>query len=66
MIQKVGFKNFRRFKNFPEMDLGDINIFVGRNNAGKSTVLKALQLMKGNLGNMSIISDPNGSILVKK
>ena len=61
MIQKVGFKNFRRFKNFPEMDLGDINIFVGRNNAGKSTVLKALQLMKGNLGNMSIISDPNGS-----
>ncbi len=56
MIQKVGFKNFRRFKNFPEMELGDINIFVGRNNAGKSTVLKALQLMKGNLNTLSSIS----------
>jgi len=57
MIQKVGFKNFRRFKNFPEMDLGDINIFVGRNNAGKSTVLKALQLMKGNMNTLSRISN---------
>ena len=57
MIQKVGFKNFRRFKNFPEMDLGDINIFVGRNNAGKSTVLKALQLMKGNLNTLSSVSN---------
>ena len=57
MIQKVGFKNFRRFKNFPEMNLGDINIFVGRNNAGKSTVLKALQLMKGNLNTLSSVSN---------
>ena len=34
-----------------------INIFVGRNNAGKSTVLKALQLMKGNLNTLSNISN---------
>ena len=37
------------------MSLGDINIFVGRNNSGKSTVLKALQLMKGNLNTLSNI-----------
>ena len=57
MIQQVGFKNFRRFKDFPMMDLGDINIFVGRNNAGKSTVLKAMQLMKWNLNTLSNISN---------
>lgn len=56
MIQQVSFKNFRRFANFPELNLGEINIFVGRNNAGKSTVLKALQLMKGNLNTLSNIS----------
>lgn len=49
MIQQIGFKNFRRFEEFPTMDLGPINIFVGRNNAGKSTVMKALALIKGNL-----------------
>lgn len=56
MIQQVAFKNFRRFENFPSMNLGNINIFVGRNNAGKSTVLKALQLMKGNLNTLSNFS----------
>lgn len=57
MIQQVAFKNFRRFENYPPMTLGGINIFVGRNNAGKSTVLKALQLMKGNLNTLSNISN---------
>lgn len=57
MIQQVSFKNFRRFASFPELNLGGINIFVGRNNAGKSTVLKALQLMKGNLNTLSNISN---------
>lgn len=56
MIQQVGFKNFRRFEEFPMMNLGNINIFVGRNNAGKSTVLKALQLIKGNLNILSNFS----------
>ena len=39
------------------IDLGNINIIVGRNNAGKSTVLKALQLIKGNLNTLSNISN---------
>lgn len=57
MVENVSFKNFRRFSNFPSLEMGDINIFVGRNNAGKSTVLKALQLMKGNLNTLSNISN---------
>ncbi len=57
MIQSIGFKNFRRFENFDDMKLGKINIFVGRNNAGKSTVMKAIELFKGNLKHLSHISN---------
>lgn len=46
MINTIGFKNFRRFTNFPEIDLGDITILVGGNNAGKSTLVKAMLLMR--------------------
>lgn len=55
MIQSIGFKNFRRFEKFDDMKLGKINIFVGRNNAGKSTVMKAIELFKGNLKHLSYI-----------
>jgi predicted ATP-dependent endonuclease of OLD family len=46
MSNSIGFKNFRRFQNFPEIDLGDITILVGGNNAGKSTLVKAMLLMR--------------------
>lgn len=41
----IGFKNFRRFENFPTMELGDITMLVGGNNSGKSTVVKAILLV---------------------
>lgn len=41
-MRQIGFKNFRRFENFPSMDLAPITIFVGENNAGKSTVVKGI------------------------
>ena len=43
-MNSIGFDNFRRFATFPEMDLGDITLLVGRNNSGKSTLVKALLL----------------------
>ena len=46
MSNTIGFTNFRRFANFPEIDLGDITILVGGNNAGKSTLVKAMLLMR--------------------
>jgi predicted ATP-dependent endonuclease of OLD family len=46
MSNTIGFKNFRKFTNFPEIDLGDITILVGGNNAGKSTLVKAMLLMR--------------------
>ena len=41
-MKQIGFKNFRKFEDFPVMDLAPITIFVGENNAGKSTVVKAI------------------------
>ena len=46
MSNTIGFKNFRRFQYFPEINLGDITILVGGNNAGKSTLVKAMLLMR--------------------
>jgi len=42
-IQKIRIKNFRALKEV-ELQFDQINIFVGKNDAGKSTVLKALNL----------------------
>ena len=44
-MNKLGFKNFRRFIDFPAIELGDINILVGANNSGKSTFVKAAMLV---------------------
>lgn len=42
---KIGFKNFRRFKDFELLECRDITFLVGRNNSGKSTLVKALLLL---------------------
>ena len=48
-LPTIGFTNFRRFANFPKIDLGEITILVGGNNSGKSTIVKALLLCIDNL-----------------
>ena len=49
MNNKIEFSNFRKFANFPEINLGDITILVGGNNSGKSTLVKAFLLCMDNL-----------------
>ena len=44
-MKKVGFKNFRRFVEFPVLECGPITFLVGRNNSGKSTFVKAILLI---------------------
>lgn len=44
-MEAIGFKNFRRFKEMEPITLGGVNMFVGGNNAGKSTVVKGLLLL---------------------
>ena len=41
-MRKIGFKNFRKFADFPAMEFAPITILVGENNAGKSTVVKGI------------------------
>ncbi|HGE70633.1 TPA: DUF2813 domain-containing protein, partial [Candidatus Poribacteria bacterium] len=46
MIEKIIIENFRSIKS-QEIKLGHINAFVGPNNAGKSNIMKALNLVLG-------------------
>ena len=55
-INSVGFKNFRRFEDLPNIPLNGINILVGANNAGKSTFVKGLLLTIDNIKNLRIES----------
>lgn len=48
-MKSISFKNFRRFREFPEFKFGNITILVGGNNAGKSTLQKALLLIFDNI-----------------
>lgn len=52
-MRQIGFKNFRRFENFPALDLAPITIFVGENNAGKSTVVKGILALSDFLNSWS-------------
>lgn len=45
-MNSIGFTNFRKFVTFPEISFGDITIMVGGNNAGKSTIVKSMLLMR--------------------
>lgn len=45
MVNEVQIKGFRGLKDFSMKDLGRINLLVGTNNSGKSSILEALELM---------------------
>ena len=45
-ISRVFIKNFKSFKS-ERIDFGNLLAFIGENNAGKSNVLKALDLFFG-------------------
>lgn len=53
-MNAIGFKNFRNFVEFPMLKTNGVTVFVGGNNAGKSTCTMAYRLMAQNL--MRIIS----------
>jgi len=47
MLQCVHVRNFRGLKDLRVEGLGRINLFAGRNNSGKTTLLEALSLLAG-------------------
>lgn len=46
---KIGFKNFKKFADFPPIELNPITFIVGPNNSGKSSFIKAVTLILDNL-----------------
>lgn len=44
-MKSIGFKNFRKFVEFPELKLSEITLLVGANNSGKSTLVKSILLI---------------------
>lgn len=43
-IEKLILSNFRSYKDDIEIDFDDLNVFVGKNDFGKSTILEALDI----------------------
>jgi predicted ATPase len=53
MVSKIRFKNFKLFKNWQELEIKPITILIGKNNSGKTAVLKLPAMisegLKGNI-----------------
>ena len=47
MLNSLEIKNFRMLEDFNVAKLGRVNLIVGKNNSGKSTVLEALRIYAG-------------------
>ncbi len=45
MLENVNIQNFRLFENFSIQNLAKVNLIVGKNNVGKSSLLEALYLL---------------------
>lgn len=48
MLDSLLIKNFRSLENLTVSKLGRVNLIVGKNNSGKSSVLEALRIYAGN------------------
>jgi predicted ATPase len=53
-IKNLDIQNFRGFRHFQMTDLGRVNLVVGTNNCGKTTVLEAVNILAGG-GNLAAI-----------
>lgn len=58
-MDSITFKNFRQFKDKTTFELNNINILVGKNNSGKSTLTKGLRLYLYNIKNLKVDSFNN-------
>ena len=56
-IHKLGLENFRLFKDMQEFDFAPITLLTGVNNSGKSSVIKALLLLKESFNKSIFLSE---------
>lgn len=57
-IENIRIKNFRGFSDLEINNFNQVNIFIGKNNSGKSTVLESLFLLTG-MSNPILIDNAN-------
>ena len=65
MLDSLKIKNFRMLTDFEIPKLGNVNLIVGKNNSGKSSVLEALRIYatKGNPRTLQEISAAHGELI---
>lgn len=56
MLKSLRIENFRGFQEFELQNLGRVNLLVGENNSGKTSLLEAIQIFASH-GDLKIISD---------
>jgi predicted ATPase len=60
MKYRIGLKNFKQFKDYKSIDFNELTFLIGKNNSGKSSIIKALILF------FDYIKSDNHSILSLK
>lgn len=65
-ITSVQFRNFKAYKQF-SLSLSDLNILVGPNNSGKSTILNAFRVLaaglrRANAKSATLVPGPKGTV----
>jgi predicted ATPase len=48
MLKTLALRGFRGFESYELTDLATVNLIVGKNNCGKTTVLEAIELLVSN------------------
>lgn len=67
MVSKIRFKNFKLFKNWQELEIKPITVIIGKNNTGKSAILKLPTMISESLkGEISESISLNSKISVGK
>ena len=65
-LSGFGLENFRVFKDYTWFDFAPITILVGPNSSGKSSLIKALLLLKDNYEKRNFPIDINEHSLLDK
>ena len=68
MLSRVEIKNYRGFRAFKAEGLSRVNLFVGKNNSGKTAVLEGIQLLTshGDPGVLAEVADRRGEIILSR
>ena len=56
MLKSLALRGFRAFESYGLAELATVNLLVGKNNCGKTSLLEAVELLVSN-GHLSVFSE---------